>query len=61
MKRYFQLINYKARIGISKGVGVYRIIDLSGVVSANERGEVILNKTCMFHAQYELYSLCQFH
>jgi len=37
MKRSFQLINSKTRLGISKGVGVYRIIEFSGVVPANER------------------------
>jgi len=37
MKRYFQLINYKTWLGISKGVGVYGIIVLRGVVPANER------------------------
>jgi hypothetical protein len=30
------LINYKARLEISKGVGVYRIIELSAVLPANE-------------------------
>lgn len=61
MKRSFQLIIYKTRLGISKGVGVYRIIELSGVVPAKEMVGLILNKTFLFRAQYELCSLCQFH
>ena len=51
MKRSFQLIDSRTRLGISKGVGVYRTIELSGVVMANEMVGFIFNKTYMFHAQ----------